>query len=278
MHSPATTAALILTTLATLAIVVGCTPDRDLNGKGGGGNNGGANNGVFNNGGNNDILDQYGTGDPVTNVPASLTVDQFAGTYVNVLCGKLYQCEDEAAEELIQLEQFLNFTDEASCKQNLSALFTPAVEGQIKDAINKSRARWDGAAAGHCLQNLNVVACGIFSDGDGLGDGLEDCERILIPLQDIGEDCGSDGECKGEDVFCNGGEYDLNTQKLTLGVCAELGRDGDSCEWDDNCASGFYCEWTGGEQQALPGHPAARRGLHRQLHGRLHLRLEWRDE
>ncbi len=84
-----------------------------------------------------------------------------------------------------------------SCSDQLAADGGFGV-GQMREAVDAGRIRYDAAAAGRCLANLNA-SCGAFSGGLEADD---DCKGVFVGLVPLGGTCYQDEECAG-DAHCD---------------------------------------------------------------------------
>ncbi len=175
------------------------------------------------------------------------------GTFTDAICTYYTQC---------QREQFKDFDH---CRAELDCYGVPA----LRDALAAGHVVLDENALARCFQDFYASPCdpvrdesSVFNDPLDIYQFLQECPGVLTPLQDVGDACMADAECKFRlqcsKASCSGvcaprfelGEPcspDLTQCAIPYGICEQgtcriLAEVGGSCVDDYDCFRDLLCD------------------------------------
>lgn len=172
-------------------------------------------------------------GDDSSSEEDALPLEELPAGIASVFCGALTQCFGE----------LLELFPSPDCEANLQKQFENEEFPAIQAAVEAGTARYDGTKAPACLRALEQLGCDIAAERS-----LPACEAALAGTIALGDACSVDAECEG-DAFCDVSEG------TCPGTCAELRREGESCESDSACINGLSCTGATCEREATQGQP-----------------------
>lgn len=159
------------------------------------------------------------------------SVDELGLPLAGALCPLLFECCSTGDLDEVFEDEDEPPADAAACV----IVLTPVLGGELSDvaaAVAAGRMSYDPARMAACLEAIPDGSCG---DLRSMFDDLltyPGCQAPFAPLVDVGDPCGSNGECRSG--FCT------DRVNEELGTCAELPGEGDECELE--CAEGFTCD------------------------------------
>ncbi len=154
----------------------------------------------------------------------SLALDELAAELAKAFCAKSYTCCN--ATEIVDLEAYYKFTDEAACVEQFTGGMSQFVSTPMKNAVAEGRGQYDEAKAQKCLDAYVGLGCTGSNDPT---DFFDACENPYQGLQATSAACTTIYECQ-EGNICS---MESNTCLANLAANAA-------------CVSGAepYCEAT----------------------------------
>lgn len=186
----------------------------------------------------------------------SVPLSELGGAMGETICAKMVECC--TTEEL--MEELLGASNETECRQIYASFIGGLLVPALEDSVNAGRTTYDGEAMAACLDTLAGVSCAELRGAvrSGIGDS---CEDPFIGHVEVGGMCAGDVDCISG--FCNGDSIDFEGN-ITYGACAAVPAvgqpcvdgdcpglrcdrqtttcaprlaDGETCTFDDDCAS-----------------------------------------
>lgn len=186
----------------------------------------------------------------------SVPLSQLGGAMGETICAKMVECC--TTEEL--MAELLGASNEGECREVYAGIIGGLLVPALEDSVNAGRMTYDGEAMAACLDTLAGISCAELRSAvrSGIGDS---CEDPFIGHVATGGVCAGDPDCTSG--FCNGDSIDFDGN-ITYGACADvpaIGQpcvdgdcpglrcdrqtttcaaklaDGETCTFDDDCAS-----------------------------------------
>jgi hypothetical protein len=157
--------------------------------------------------------------------PSNVPLERMPTELARALCEKMYACCSPAQ----LMNNLFAGSNQQSCQTNLATLLTLAVPS-IQESLTRGRATYHGDKLGTCLMKLRAQDCAQARMSNLEESAVPECEQFLEPKVALGGDCSDSGDCINS--YCEGA---IDAQ---LGKCAPKKQDGQTCEGDDQCASG----------------------------------------
>ena len=187
------------------------------------------------------------------------------GSMHGARCNVMMDCCDP--QELYD-EFDVTFEDAGECQeQRAFGSGVPGLESfAFEDTYKDGRIDFDEAMAELCAQSLANLSCSEFDGSDEQRDRLPGCSEMIIPQQEVGEECNVNFECisgvcrhesaQGEcyepvDIGEECDDFECGPDaycELFRNECRELRPAGVDCSLDDQCESNHCAEDDDGDR------------------------------